>query len=63
MLLNITGALAPVYTNETGVDAIFLTKRKITSRVMVAEDIAGRGIWCAYPPEKGVLYSIRVQPV
>jgi hypothetical protein len=70
MLLNKTGALAPVCTNETSVDTIFLTKRKITSKVMVmvvvaAEgmDIAGRGMCCAYPPEKGVLYSMRVQPV
>jgi hypothetical protein len=69
MLLNKTGALAPVCTNETSVDTIFLTKRKITSKMMVvvvvAEgmDIAGRGMCCAYPPEKGVLYSMRVQPV
>jgi hypothetical protein len=33
--------------------------------VVAAEgmDIAGRGMCCAYPPEKGVLYSMRVQPV
>jgi hypothetical protein len=65
LLLNRTGALAPVCTNETSVDTIFLTKRKITSKVMVVEgmDIAGRSMCCAYPPEKGVLYSMRVQPV
>jgi hypothetical protein len=34
------------------------------SKEMVMEriDVAGRGIRCAYPPEKGVLYSMRVQP-
>jgi hypothetical protein len=56
-----------VCTNETSVDTIFLTKRKITSKVMVVMeegmDIAGRGMCCAYPLEKGVLYSVRVQPV